>query len=362
MSEEKIVNQENPELIDRENEEKTPPRKKKRVIIPIFIIISGIIAGFYYYIHSTSIISTDDAFVEAHSIQISPKISGNVIKVHFDDNQTVKKGQLLVEIDPIDYEVKYEQALSVVEGAKAQKNSSEQQISQSESSLAQINADINSVKSEFEMAETEFNRYTNLYNIKAASKQDFDRASTNYKSAKAKLDSIIKKAASAQKQVSINGSQSKVASAQIKQLLANAKQAKLNLSYTKIYAPSSGVITKKAVEEGVYVQTGQPLFAVVPEKRWVIANFKETQLTNMKIGQIVNIKVDSYPDKTFKGRIDSIQTGTGSSTSLFPPENAVGSFVKVVQRVPVKIVFTEKIDTKYNIVPGMSVTPEVKIK
>ncbi len=136
----------------------------------------------------------------------------------------------------------------------------------------------------------------------------------------------------------------------------------MNLSYTKIFAPASGIITSKNVEEGVYVQTGQPLFAIVPEERWVIANFKETQLTHMKKGQEVLIKVDSYPHKTFKGRIDSIQSGTGSSTSMFPPENAVGSFVKVVQRVPVKIIFTEKVDPKYVLVPGMSVVPEVKIK
>jgi len=363
MREEEFKHQESIELNNNnENGEKTLKQAKKRMIVLFILALITIVAGFYYYFHSSTYVSTDDAYIEGHNVQISPKVSGNVIKVHFDDNQKVKKGQLLVAIDPVDYEVKYEQAISAVEGAKAQKDASTQQISQSESNLAQINADIDSVKAEFELAETEFNRYTNLYKVRAASKQDFDRAETNYKSAKSKLDSYAKKAAAAQEQVSISGSQSKVTIASIKQLQTVVKQAKLNRSYTKIFAPTAGMITSKAVEEGVYVQIGQPLFAITPEERWVIANFKETQLTNMRTGQIVKIKLDAFPNKTFKGRVDSIQSGTGSSTSMFPPENAVGSFVKVVQRVPVKIIFTEKIDPEYVIVPGMSVVPEVKVK
>lgn len=363
MTAKEFKDQESSELnCNSENEEKTPKNNNKRAIILVVLTIIALVAGFYYYQHSTSFVSTDDAYIDGHNIQVSPKVSGNVIKVYFDDNQKVKKGQLLVEIDPADYEVKYEQAISAVEGAKAQKNASTQQISQSESNLAQINADIDSVKAEFDHAQTEFKRYTTLYKARAASEQDLEKAETNYKLAKAKLDSYNKKAAAAQEQVSITNSQSKVTEATIKQLQTAVKQAKLNLSYTKIYAPVSGKNTSKSVEEGVYVQVGQPLFAIVPEERWVLANFKETQLTDMKIGQIVNIKVDAYPNKIFKGRVDSIQSGTGASTSLFPPENAVGSFVKVVQRVPVKIVFTEKIDPEYVIVPGMSVIPEVKIK
>lgn len=363
MLAEEFKDQGSAELNDNfKNEGKTSKCNKKRVIIPVILTIISVVAGLFYYFHSATYVSTDDAYVDGHSIQISPKVSGNIIKVNFDDNQKVKKGQLLVEIDPADYEVKYEQAISAVEGAKEQKNASEQQISQSENNMAQINADIDSVKAELDLAETELNRYTNLYNSRAASKQDLDRAQTNYKSAKSKLDSYIKKASAAQEQVSISGSQSKIAIAGIKQLQTAVKQAKLNLSYTKIFATESGMITSKSVEEGVYVQIGQPLFAIVPEERWVVANFKETQLTDIKIGQIVNIKVDSYPNKTFKGRVDSIQASTGSASSMFPPENAVGSFVKVVQRVPVKIIFTEKIDPKYAIVPGMSVVPEVEIK
>ena len=142
---------------------------------------------------------------------------------------------------------------------------------------------------------------------------------------------------------------------------AEVEQAKLNLSYTKIYAPQTGMISARSVETGNYVQTGQPLMEIIPEQVWVVANFKEIQLTNMKKGQPVSIKIDTYPNKRFKGHVDSIQRATGAKSSLFPPENAVGSYVKIVQRVPVKIVFDENIQD-YNIVPGMSAVPKVKIK
>ena len=149
--------------------------------------------------------------------------------------------------------------------------------------------------------------------------------------------------------------------AEIQRLEAEVEQAKLDLSYTKIYAPQSGMVSARSVEMGNYIQVGQPLMQIVPEQVWIIANFKEIQLTHMKKGQPVSIKIDTYPGKRFKGHVDSIQRATGAKSSLFPPENAVGSYVKIVQRVPVKIVFDEDIKD-YNIVPGMSVVPKVKIK
>ena len=147
----------------------------------------------------------------------------------------------------------------------------------------------------------------------------------------------------------------------IKKLEAKVKEDELNLSYTKIYAPTDGLITNRSVEKGNYIQTAQPLFSIVSDKMWVVANFKETQVANMKKGQSVKIKIDTYPNKKFLGEVDSIQRSTGSKASLFPPENAVGSYVKIVQRVPVKIIFKEDI-SQYNIVPGMSSVPKVKVK
>ena len=160
-----------------------------------------------------------------------------------------------------------------------------------------------------------------------------------------------------------SGKNSKVADAEIKELRALRDQAKLNLSYTNIYAPQNGTVSSRRVEKGMYVNVGSPLFTIVPDDVWVVANFKENQLRHMKPGQSVEIKVDTYPDKKFKGKIDSIQRSSGAKSSMFPPENAVGSFVKIVQRVPVKIIFDEPIDKNiYNIVPGMSVVPKVKVK
>jgi len=413
------------ELKTQKNSEKKPLLKKKRVIIAIIISVIGFIAGLNSYIHAVTYVSTDDAFTVGHNIQISSRVSGNIIKVYIDDNNKIKKGQLLVELDPADYEVRYEQALarlqaavekqkgaavnikltSITSNASAEQANSEvggavagtdvanRQISFAKANLSLANSEIESVKADLNLAQADFERNQKLYKTGAVSKQALDKTSANYKSLKAKMDSALEKAAGAEsmlqsaysgkeiafkslnkamgklkgantvpEQISISNLQNKTATAEIKQLQAAAKQAKLELSYTKVYAPCDGVITGKSAEAGTYIQTGQPLFAIVPQERWVIANFKETQLAGMKPGQTVYIKIDSYPDKIFKGRVDSVQASTGSASSLFPPENAVGSFVKVVQRIPVKIVFTEKIDPKYIIVPGMSVIPEVKIK
>jgi membrane fusion protein (multidrug efflux system) len=350
------------EKINIEQEETSKRFKKRKVIIPLTIIISLVIGGLIYLDRASKYVSTDDAYIESHSVQVAPKVAGNVVKVYFDDNQQVKKGQLLAEIEPVDYEVKEDQLKASVEASISQKDAADKQILQAKQTLAQLNADINSAKAEFAFAQTELKRYTNLYKANTVSTQDLDKKKTAYQTALAKLDSCIKKAAAAQEQVCVYEAQSKTASAQIKQYKANLRQAELNVAYTKIFAPESGSVTKKAVEEGVYVQVGQPLFAIVPEKRWIVANFKETQLTKMQVGQPVLIKVDAYPNIDFHGKVDSIQQSTGSATSMFPPENAVGSFVKIVQRVPVKIVFIDKINSKYNIVPGMSVIPEVKVK
>ena len=201
--------------------------------------------------------------------------------------------------------------------------------------------------SDLDFAKNDYERYSKMRAKGISSKQDYEAslnkltvAQANNKSAKARYDEIT---------------------ASIKRLEAEVEQNELNLSYTKIYAVSDGRVTNRSVEQGNYVQVAQPMFAIVPEKMWIIANFKETQLANMKPGQPVKIKIDTYGSKKFNGKVDSIQRSTGARASLFPPENAVGSYVKIVQRVPVKIVFTEDI-SKYNIVPGMSVVPEVKVK
>ncbi len=316
-----------------ENVDTRPEYMKKRVIVPSITAIIFLIFGIYFTIHSIFYQSTDDAFVEGHIVSIAPRVEGPVLKLLIDDNQLVKKGDLLLEIDPKDYDVKLQQAKAKLEEAKASLVRTENQVTKSLSDL--------------EFAQNDYERYSKMFEKGIASKQDYD--------------SSLNKLTSAQSGSNAAKAMYDEISASIKRLEAEVEQDELNLSYTKIYAPEEGLITNRSVEQGNYVQVAQPMFAIVPEKMWVVANFKETQLANMKPGQPVEIKIDTYRGKKFQGKVDSIQRASGAKASLFPPENAVGSYVKIVQRVPVKIVFTEDI-SKYNIVPGMSVVPEVKVK
>lgn len=322
------------------NDEDKNKAVKKRFLIPIILIIAAIV-GYFSIINAGKFESTEDAYVETHPIQIAPKVSGQVVEMYVTDNQQVKEGDLVAQIDPTDYNAKlgeisakYEATLLKQKGAKA---------------------NFEAVNSQIVLAKKNLDRYTELFKSGAASKLEYDNAKTTYDNAQASLTQA--------KENILSKDNNRVADADLKQLAAQKRQAQLALSYTKIYAPQSGSVTNKSIEKGSYVQTGQPLFTVVPNKIWIVANFKENQLKNMKVGQDVEIKVDTYPDKAFRGKVDSIQRISGAKSSLFPPENAVGSFVKIVQRIPVKIVFDEDIDTsKYTIVPGMSVEPKVRVK
>ena len=310
---------------------------KKRFLIPTLVVLVLCLLGWLYF---STFETTDDAFVEGHIIRVSPKVTGIIEKLYVDDNEHVKKGQLLVTIDDRDYKVRYEQAKAAYEMALYKQKSAV--------------VDKNAAETDLKMAQQDFDRYKNLYEKGAVSQQEYDRAKSKYDLAKANY-------ASAQQQV-FSKEKNKVADAELKRLEAVMNQTKLELSYTKIYASEDGKITNRSAEEGAYINAGAPLFSIVPDKRWVVANFKETQLNKIRIGQKVKIKVDAYPSLKLMGVVDSIQSSTGAKASMFPPENAVGSYVKVVQRVPVKIVFTSKIDPQYSIEPGMSVVPKVYVK
>ncbi|MGN0006433.1 MAG: HlyD family secretion protein [Candidatus Gastranaerophilaceae bacterium] len=321
--------------------------QKKRIVIPVVLMIFLVASGIYGFFNSLKYQSTDDAFVEGRLVSVAPKVAGQVVKLYFNDNDFVKEGQLLLEIDSRDYENKVAELEGALKEAVANKNVSGDDVDKHKADLAQANKN-------FDFAKKDFERYKKLKANGLCTTQEFDTAETNYKQA---LDSEKAMLAS----VKSASSKQESAEANIEKLEAQLAQAKLNLSYTKIYAPQDGNISSRSVENGNYVQIGQPLTAIVSPEMWVVANFKETQLTNMKKGQTVDIKVDTYPNKVFKGQVDSIQKSSGAKASLFPPENAVGSYVKVVQRIPVKIVFTDDF-SKFNITPGMSVVPKVKIK
>lgn len=311
-------------------------KKSIGIVVAILLITATIIA----IIDAMHYQSTEDAYIENHTVQVAPKVSGQIVNVYINDNQAVKAGDLVAQIDDADYKVRLEQAEANYQSALKSQN------------IAKAN--LSAVESEIALAKKDVDRYTKLYETGSVSKQTLDNAITKYEGIKARQENA--------EQAILTKEQSNVADADIKALKAIRDQAQLNLSYTKIYAPQDGTVSNKRVEKGAYVQVGSPLFVIVPNEVWVVANFKENQLEKMKIGQSVEIKVDTYPKHKFKGKIDSIQRASGAKASLFPPENAVGSFVKIVQRIPVKIVFTEEIDkNQYLLVPGMSVIPKVRV-
>lgn len=326
-------------------ETKTPEHHKrkgvKRTITFIIVAVVLVLAGFYI-VKELQYESTDDAYVETTTVNVSPRVSGQIEEVYVTDNQHVKEGDLVAVIDDADYKVKLEQADSNYERIKLNQSNAKANQAAAESSIA--------------LAKKDLDRYKTLYEQGAVSKQTYDAAVVKYDNAQASLTNAN------QALFSTNDGKT-VADADLRTAKAAKDRAALDLSYTKIYAPQSGTVSSRRVEKGMYVTAGSPLFTLVPENVWVVANFKENQLKGMHPGQAVDIKVDTYPNKVFKGKIDSIQRASGAKSSLFPPENAVGSFVKIVQRIPVKIVFTEDIDPNvYNIVPGMSVVPKVKVK
>ena len=338
-----------------------PEYKKKRVIVPSITAAILIILGITAAIHATFYQSTDDAFVEGRLVSVAPRVAAPVVKLLVDDNQNVKAGTLLVELDPKDFEVALNQANAKLEEAKAAFNMSTKKVDESASKVNKSFEDISSAESRLDFAQKDFARYKDLYKDGIVSKQAYEKAKTVLDVAKADYNSAQEQADAAKHALESGKAKAKADEATIEKLEAEVEQAKLNLKYTKIYAPQDGMVAARSVEKGNYVNVGQPLMNIVPEQVWVVANFKEMQITHMHAGQPVKVKVDTYPNKRFKAHLDSIQRATGAKSSLFPPENAVGSYVKIVQRVPVKIVFDEDI-SHYNIVPGMSVVPKVRIK
>lgn len=286
---------------------KSKSLNKKVIIIAVSALsVLGCVWGVFYYLFALSHTSTDDAFIEGHAIAISPKVSGHIAKVYIDDNQQVKEGELLAQIDPRDYEARYKMAEANLEAAQAKVSQTEEDVS----------------------------RYKKLTLNEEISKQDMEHI-------------LVKE---------------RIADAERDQAKAALEEARLELSYTKIYAPTAGRATEKSVEEGAFVQVGQMLLTIVTPERWVIANLKETDLKNISPGQPVAISIDAYPGKTFRGHVESIQRGTGARFSLLPPENASGNYIKIVQRVPVKIVFDEDTDSQHPLALGMSVIPTIQTK
>jgi membrane fusion protein, multidrug efflux system len=342
-----------------------PPPRSKKSRLKLFVcgaVLIVIVAVIFYYVRCVAPYeSTDDAFIDGYVTLISPRVPGQVARLAVTDNQEVKSGDVLVEIDPRDYETSLSQAKADLAAASSQANQARAQVSASEAKVAQVQAAVTAAEAEAQRANDDLKRYQTVVS-QAVSKSAIDLAQAQARSATANLVAAYSQTNAAEAEVVLSEAGVETATAAVQQAEAKLQQAELNLSYTKIIAPMDGRVTARTVQLGHNVQPGQALLALVPKDVWVTANFKETQLTYMKPGQPVELSVDAYPNKRFKGKVDSLQAGTGARFSLLPPENAVGNYIKVVQRVPVKIIFDEELPTNLDIAPGMSVVPTVKIK
>jgi membrane fusion protein (multidrug efflux system) len=345
--------------------------EKKR---PLILMIGGVvlvimaIAGIWYWLATRNIESTDDAYSDGRSVIIAPRVSGNVVSLDVNDNQFVKKGQPLIHVDPRQYLIDKEQAEGALETAKNQyaglQYGAEIGRKNFPAQLEQAQAQLASAKANLVKAQADFDRQRSL-SKQATTQQDVDAAQAALKQAQAQVmlaNAQVVQNSPVPQRIGETDSQVGQQKGQIEQAQARLDQANLNLSWTVVEAPQDGWISKRNVEMGNYVAPGQQLFAIVAPEVWVTANFKETQLANMRPGQPVRIKVDAYPSLDLHGHVDSIQLGSGSRFSAFPVENATGNFVKVVQRVPVKIVIDSGLDPKIPFPLGISVVPEVTIK
>ncbi|WP_445681019.1 HlyD family secretion protein [Radicibacter daui] len=366
---------------------------RRRLILSVVLAVIVIGGGLLWWLgHGKE--DTDDAFTEGNVVDLRPLVGGTVLAVHITDNQQVKKGDVLAEIDPADYLIARDTAQASELSAeaalvKAQANLSlieittdaslaeaQHNVDVAEASLAQTKADVTAASAVAGQTARDAKRYQELSVTSAASKQKLDSADADARSAAARLvaaNSAVKageaqvavaraqlrSAQTSEQQIALAQAEVKAAQAQVKSSKAALDKAELDLQRTTITAPEDGVITNRQINPGDVVSAGQKVSAFVVGTPWVVANFKETQLTDMRPGQPVEIEIDAYPGKKYAGHVDSIQRGSGPYFSLLPPENATGNFVKVVQRVPVKIVFDELPEQPLGL--GFSVAPVVDV-
>ena len=350
----------------------------KFIIILVALVVLGGTYGTYKYMHSLSHEETDDAQIEKNMNPIIPKVSGYVDKVYIKDNDFVKKGDTLFTIDKRDYQLKIDEAnaaLLAAEGnfevSKADIGSALANISVSDANVQSAGGNIETAKIRLGRITSDYNRYENLYKNHSITKQQYEQALAAKQEAESQIRILQQqeKASSYQKSAivaksKVSGKQTEVAAANIKRAEAMLEAAKLNLSYTAITAAIDGQVSKIDIQPGQLVQPGQSLFYIINNSNaWIIANFKETQLNKMIIGQKVTIKVDAYPDYDFEGTLTSFSPATGSRFSILPPDNATGNFVKTIQRLPVKINLNASNDVeKIKLLrPGMNVDVDVHL-
>jgi membrane fusion protein, multidrug efflux system len=354
----------------QEKSEEEARRKRRPLIIAIGVVVVGLLiaGGLYYWLTTRNLESTDDAYTDGRAVTIASQVSGVVLSLDVNDNQFVKKDQLLIHIDPRQYVNDRDQAEGALATAKAQYEGQQlgaaiarknfpAQFEQAQAQLA--NARANLVR-----AQADYGRQQGLPKP-ATSQQEVDAATAALRQAQAQValaEAQVTENSPVPQRIGQTDAQVGQLKGQVEQAQARLDQANLNLSWTLVKAPQDGWITKRNVEAGNYITAGQQIFSIVTPEVWITANFKESQLADMRKGQPVRIRIDGYPSLDLRGHVDSIQLGSGSKFTAFPPENATGNFVKVVQRVPVKIVIDQGLDPAVPLPLGISAAPAVTVR
>ncbi|MEH3115364.1 HlyD family secretion protein [Pedobacter terrae] len=344
----------------------TTEKKKKNIVVPIILgvlLVIGIIFGIVEWNYYSKHVDTDDAQIDGDISPVVARVGGYVKDINFEENTHVTEGQVLVKLDDNDYKVKLEQAQSGQKGATAGVGVAQSQIAATAANTSTAKANVAAAKVKLNLAQKDYDRYANLIKDGSITQQAFDQAKAAKESAQAAYQAAVDQYNAAVKQVGTTQSQLAVSSNVISQRQSDIDFAKLQLSYTDIKAPATGIVSKKNVQKGQLVQAGQSLFSIVNDGSiYVTANFKETQLEKIKEGSKVEIEVDAYPDEKIEGEVYNFSPITGAKGSLLPPDNATGNFVKVVQRVPVKIKIHPSKELLAKLRPGMSVKASVSTK
>jgi membrane fusion protein, multidrug efflux system len=335
---------------------------KRRGLVTAIIIGTALSLGLIvaWWLHARHYESTDDAFIDTRTVQISSQVAAAIVDVPVTDNQLVEAGAVLVRLDDRDYVAQRDQAKAQVDQAQASVDNLVAQIATQEAKIDQADKQVAQAQAALTFAKQQADRYQQLAAKGSGTVEQAQQYASNLLQSQATLAATQANATATEKQIPVLEAQRDLANGQLAQARATLAQAEANFSRTVITAPVAGRVTKLTAAKGVYAGVGQTLMMFVPRDVWVTANFKETQLDLMRPGQPVEIGIDAYPDQTFKGHVDSIQSGSGTAFSLLPVENATGNYVKIVQRVPVKIVFDKPPDVLLG--PGMSVVPTVKVR
>lgn len=351
-------------MAQKHNSEEEPKKKPNRVlpIILGIVLLGGIIFGIKEYIYYSKHVDTDDAQIDGNISPVVARVGGYVDSIFFEENQHVNNNQVLVKLDDRDYKVKLEQALDAQKGASANVGVGESQIYTVASNAAVAKAGVVSAQAKLDQVSKDYARYANLVKDGSITQQQFDQSKSDLEVAQANLKAAQDQYKAAQQQVGTTKNQLTVTNTGVTQRQADVDFAKLQLSYTTITAPSAGLVSKKNIQLGQLVQAGQTLFSIVNDNSiYITANFKETQLDKIRPGQKVDIEVDAYPEMKLEGEVYNFSPATGAKFSLLPPDNATGNYVKVVQRVPVKILIHADKATMDKLRPGMSVNVSVNI-